>query len=121
MADVGSTDELIRHVLLALGTGGASFFGAFLRFKARLKTAEDGLAKLKDLQSKYDQLEVKFNSLSTGLHLERENDKKFDEGVATALKEERASQPDPLEGVRRQMDALQTDVDRLKARKRWWE
>lgn len=127
-------DHITQIGLTALGSGGSSFLGAFLRFKQRLKVAEESLASLAAEGPKlrtelaalrteltttvahYDATikgwRLEFDSFKADLATEVQHRKEITE----AVEKERHSRPDPLEDLRREVDRMKREIDRIKER-----
>jgi chromosome segregation ATPase len=121
------TQEIIQSGVTALVTGGASFLGAFFRFKQRLKETEESLkrvltelpklrAAVSDIKGHYESLaggwRLEFNGLKSAFELEI----KHQRDLAEALKEDRASRPDPLEALHGDLRQLRMEIEKLKER-----
>ena len=121
------THDIIQSGVTALVTGGASFLGAFFRFKQRLKETEESLKKvlveLPRLRAAVAETKGHYEALSGGWRLEFNNLKsafeteiKHQRELAEALKEDRASRPDPVEALHGDLRQLRQDIEKLKER-----
>lgn len=121
------TTAIITQAAGALATGGASFLGAFFRFKQRLKDTTAALKEvaleLPALRSAVTDAKNHYEAMARGWHLEFsqlrqdfETEAKHRREIAQALEQDRASRPDPLEDIARDLDRLRQDVERLKDR-----
>lgn len=127
-------NKAMEVAVTAVGSGGASFVGAFLRFKQRLKDAETnanaaldaaiaGMNKHAELANELAAFKREMNSHLTGWRLEfdgfkddNERDQRHREALEEARAEARQSRPDPVEAMRHELEQLRRQLDRMKER-----
>lgn len=120
-------DSVAKTAITAVGSGGSAFLGAFLRFKQRLKQAEDDAgAARKDAsiaRAEVAELRAEVANLKTGWRLEfdsfkedYERDVKHREEMEEAIAEARESRPDPTETLRHEVDQLKQQLEKMKER-----
>lgn len=100
-------DVIIQTGITAIGTGGLSFFGAFFRFSQRLKECEETTASL--LQEV-----TRVAKASDALRADYDRDLQHRKEMETLRAAERASRPDPIEDLRRDLVQLKQDIEKLK-------
>lgn len=121
------THDIILQGGTALITGALSFLAAFLRYKQRLADAEKALKVLAVEVPKYrqDAAETKshYETLSQGWRLEFnqlkqdfEREIQHQRELAEAVKEDRASRPDPIETLGHDLHTLRQDIEKLRER-----
>jgi DNA repair exonuclease SbcCD ATPase subunit len=120
-------NEVVKTGLTVVGSGGSAFAGAFLRFKQRLKKAEDEAAEAlliaRAARDTLFTLKASFDAAVGGWKLEfadlREDfrrDLEHREEVEQAREDGRASRRDPTEDLREELHALRDQLEKLKER-----
>lgn len=120
-------NEVVKTGLTAVGSGGAAFGGAFLRFKQRLQQAEDnaraGLELAQLLRAELTTYRAAQDHVAAGWRLEFaslrddfQRDLDHREELERAREEGRASRRDPAEDLRHELHELKTQLERMKER-----
>lgn len=120
-------NAITTTAITAVGSGGSAFLGAFLRFKQRLKAAEDAAATaLREtvaLSGKLAALEKSCVDHARGWRLEFDGfkedyarDLRHSQELNNAVEDARASRPDPAEILRHEVEELKKQLERMKER-----
>ena len=125
-------NKAIEVAITAAGSGGASFIGAFFRFKQRLKDAEDSarIAKevaeaalkqggaialeLAELKKTVDASFKGWRMEFDGFKEDYERDQQHRAELEEARAEARQSRPDPVEALRHEVGELKRIIERVR-------